>query len=60
MTREVSRENSQDALDKDPRATRPDQPHLGAVPVKWVSKAEARKMYPETPKRPKLGIKAKP
>lgn len=26
MTREVSRENSQDALDKDPRAVRPDQP----------------------------------
>lgn len=25
MTREVSRENSQDALDKDPRAVRPDQ-----------------------------------
>lgn len=26
MTREVSRENSQDAQDKDPRAVRPDQP----------------------------------
>jgi hypothetical protein len=25
MTRQVSRENSQDALDKDPRAVRPDQ-----------------------------------
>lgn len=44
MTREVSRENSQDALDKDPRAVRPDQPEHRFVPQHFVFQMDGREV----------------